>query len=217
MRIKYLLLATIAGAIVAADQAAKAYVHTRFELHESVRILEDFFAITYVRNPGAAFGFLGSSPPVFREIFFLSMPPVALLIILAIMRTVSNRDRLTIVSLSMVFGGAIGNYIDRIRFRYVIDYLDFHLSLPLLQRLHSGWASPILRAIGVGPDREWVYPAFNIADMAIVGGVGALLYVEFRKYREHRAALANDASSSGSPGESSGQREAERASASPRA
>jgi signal peptidase II len=192
MKIKYLLLATIAGAIVAADQAVKTYVHTHFELHESINVISDILSITYVRNPGAAFGFLGTSPQFFREIFFLSMPPIALLIILAILRTVTDRDRLTIVSLSMVFGGAIGNYIDRLRFRYVIDFLDFHMSVPLVQRLHGTILSPLLSLVGIGPGREWVYPAFNVADMAIVGGVGALLFVEFRKYRDSRAALAAD-------------------------
>jgi signal peptidase II len=56
--------------------------------------------------------------------------------------------------LSLVFGGAIGNYIDRLRFRYVIDFLDFHIQ------------------------KKYVWPAFNIADMAIVVGVGMLLYLE---------------------------------------
>lgn len=163
MKIKYLILLCIAGAIVTADQAVKLYVHTHFSLHESVEVIQNFFSLTYVQNPGAAFGFLAESAPVFREIFFLSMPPIALLIILAIMRGVSEVDRWTIVSLSMVFGGAIGNYIDRLRFRYVIDFLDFYL-------VKDG-------------KRVWTYPAFNIADMAIVCGVAILLFLEFTKHR----------------------------------
>lgn len=163
MRIKYLLLAAISGAIIAADQAVKMYVHTHFMLHETVDVISGLFNITYVRNTGAAFGFLADSAPWFREVFFLSMPPVALLIILMIMRGVLDSDRWTIVSLSMVFGGAIGNFIDRIRFRYVIDFLDFHIN------------------------KRYVWPAFNIADMAIVGGVGILLFLEFTKQRSKPA------------------------------
>lgn len=163
MKIKYLLLAAITGAIVTADQAAKMYVHTHFQLHESLEIIPNFFNLTYVRNPGAAFGLLGESHPVFREIFFLSMPPIALLIILGILRGVSSTDRWTITSLSLVFGGAIGNYIDRVRFRWVIDFLDFHIS------------------------RKYTWPAFNIADMAIVGGVGILLFLEFTRGRQKEA------------------------------
>lgn len=159
MKIKYLLLAAISGAIIAADQAVKMYVHTHFMLHESVEVIPGFFNLTYVRNTGAAFGFLADSPPWFREAFFLSMPPIALLIILAILRNVTDTDRWTIISLSMVFGGAIGNFIDRLRFRYVIDFLDFHIQ------------------------KKYVWPAFNIADMAIVGGVAILLFLEFTRHK----------------------------------
>jgi signal peptidase II len=159
MKIKYMILAAISGAIITVDQTVKVYIHTHFNLHESIEVIPNLFNLTYVRNPGAAFGFLAESHPMFRELFFLSMPPVALLIILAIMRSVQEVDRWTVVSLSMVFGGAIGNYIDRLRFRYVIDFLDFHI------------------------DRRYVWPAFNVADMAIVGGVAILLFLEFTKQK----------------------------------
>lgn len=170
MKIKYLLLAAISGAIITADQAVKMYVHTHFHLHESVEVIKGFFNLTYVRNEGAAFGFLADSHPVFREIFFLSMPPIALLIILAILRGVSEKDRLTICSLSLVFGGAIGNYIDRLRFRYVIDFLDFHIQ------------------------EKYTWPAFNIADMAIVGGVAVLLFLEFTRGKNRTEAASEDES-----------------------
>lgn len=171
MKIKYLLLAAISGAIVTADQAAKMYVHTHFRLNDTLEVIPRVFNITHVQNPGAAFGFLRDAPEVFREIFFLSMPPVALLIILAIMRGVAERDRWTIVSLSMVFGGAIGNYIDRLRFRYVIDFLDFTF------------------VFNTDPQNftKWSYPAFNIADIAIVCGVAILLLLEFTRTKQPEA------------------------------
>lgn len=137
------------------DQLVKVYVHTHFHLGESVIVIPNFFNLTYVRNFGAAFGFLAESHPSFREIFFLSMPPIALVIILGILRGVKDTDTKQIIALSSIFGGAIGNYIDRVRFRYVIDFLDFHLY------------------------NRWSWPAFNIADMAIVGGVGLLLLLMF--------------------------------------
>jgi signal peptidase II len=167
MKIKYQLLAAIAGAIITADQAVKMFVHTHFRLHESITVLSGFFNLTYVQNRGAAFGMLAESHPVFRDIFFLSMPPVAMLIILAILRGVPEKDRWMVASLSMVFGGAIGNYIDRLRFGYVVDFLDFHIQ------------------------DKYVWPAFNIADMAIVGGVAILLFLEFTKVRPTRV-LQND-------------------------
>lgn len=151
MKKKYLYLAVITGLLVAADQLVKMYIHTQFHLGESLVVIPNFFNLTYVRNFGAAFGFLAESHPTFREIFFLAMPPVALLIILAILRGVRDEDTRQIVALSSIFGGAIGNYIDRVRFRYVIDFLDFHLY------------------------NKYSWPAFNIADSAIVGGVFLLL------------------------------------------
>jgi signal peptidase II len=157
MKKKYLILAVVAGVIVALDQILKIYIHTHYQLGESLPILNGFFNITYVRNFGAAFGFLGDSHPAFREIFFLMTPPIALIIILLILRGVPDDDRLQTLALSGVFGGAIGNYIDRLRFRYVIDFLDFHIQ------------------------EKYTWPAFNIADMAIVGGVGLLLFLMYKE------------------------------------
>lgn len=155
MKKKYIWLVLVSGLLVALDQLVKAYIHTHFHLGESVSVIPNFFNLTYVRNFGAAFGFLAESHPSFRELFFLSMPPIALVIILGILRGVKDDDTRQIIALSSIFGGAIGNYIDRIRFRYVIDFLDFHLY------------------------NRWSWPAFNIADMAIVGGVGLLLLLMF--------------------------------------
>lgn len=161
MRLRYLLLVAIAGFVVTIDQLTKIYIHTHFQQYESVSIIHNLFNITYVRNPGAAFGFLAASHPSFREIFFLMMPPAALLIILAIMRSVTDTDRWQILALSLVFGGAVGNYIDRLRFRYVVDFLDF-----TYRYQDSAHHEQVL---------SW--PAFNVADSAIVSGVTILLFL----------------------------------------
>lgn len=163
MNLKYLLLGSISAAVIALDQASKIYVHTHFQLHESIDVINGLFNLTYVRNTGAAFGFLANSPEVFRELFFLSMPPIAMVIILWILKGVQEKDRLNIMALSLVFGGAIGNYIDRVRFRYVIDFLDFHIN------------------------KKWSWPAFNIADSAIVLGVMILLYLELTRAKVQTA------------------------------
>ncbi|MEK2688988.1 signal peptidase II [Bdellovibrio sp. GT3] len=155
MNKKYIWLVAISAFLIALDQVTKLYVHTHFHLGESVVVIPNFFNLTYVRNFGAAFGFLAESHPSFRELFFLSMPPIALIIILGILRGVKDDDTKQIIALSSIFGGAIGNYIDRIRFRYVIDFLDFHIY------------------------GKWSWPAFNVADMAIVGGVCLLLLLMF--------------------------------------
>jgi signal peptidase II len=151
MKFKYVFLIAWSTFAVALDQLTKLFIHTRFQLGESITVIENFFNITYVRNPGAAFGFLAESHPDFREAFFLTIPPVAMLIILIILKGVSDKDRWQIFALSSIFGGAIGNYIDRLRFRFVIDFLDFHLY------------------------HKYNWPAFNVADCAIVVGVMILM------------------------------------------
>lgn len=159
---KYIILIAFSALIVALDQLIKMYIHLHYQVGESVPVIPGFFNLTYVRNPGAAFGFLAQSHPEFRENFFLVMPPVALVIIMIIMRNVPDHDYLQIFSLSSVFGGAIGNYIDRIQFRYVIDYLDFH------------WKE------------LYTWPAFNVADSAIVAGVTILVVLMFFEGKTHR-------------------------------
>lgn len=170
---KYMILVLISCAMICLDQITKMYIHTQFNLGESITVIKDYFNITYVRNYGAAFGILAQSEATFREIFFLVMPPIALAIIISILRGVPENDRLQIVGLSLVFGGAIGNYIDRIRFRYVIDFLDFHL----------------------GNTYSW--PAFNVADSAIVCGVGILLLHMFI-YKEEKEASTEESTANGS-------------------
>ncbi|MBX7230702.1 MAG: signal peptidase II [Bdellovibrionales bacterium] len=160
MQKKYIILALTSSLIVALDQATKLYVHSHFQLGETIPVLTNFFNLTYVRNPGAAFGFLRESHETFRSLFFLSMPPLAMLTILGILRGVENTDNVQILALSHIFGGAIGNYIDRLRFGYVIDFLDFH------------WKE------------KYSWPAFNVADSTIVIGVCVLLLIMRRPNSE---------------------------------
>lgn len=150
---KFIFLMCISFFIIALDQMTKTYVHTQMQLHESKVIIENFFNFTYVRNFGAAFGFLAQMPELFRDIFFLSMPPMACALIIYIMTTLKENQTAQFVALSSIFGGALGNYIDRLHYRYVVDFLDFHIK------------------------GKYTWPAFNIADMAIVGGVCLLVYM----------------------------------------
>jgi signal peptidase II len=151
MKVKYLLLASISGATISLDQLTKMYIHTRFHLGEVHRVISGFFDITYVRNFGAAFGVMATTAQKYREPFFLLVPFVALIIIIMIMRGLQDSQKGQIFGLSLIFGGAIGNYIDRLRFKFVIDFLDFHYK------------------------EIYHWPAFNVADSAIVCGVGLLL------------------------------------------
>ncbi|MFK8138972.1 MAG: signal peptidase II [Bdellovibrionales bacterium] len=149
---KWTILLLISGLSIALDQVTKLMIYTNFRLGESVDVINNFFALTYVRNYGAAFGFLSNTPDWFRENFFLIVPPLAMLLILHILRKeVPDDDTWQILAYSSIFGGAIGNYIDRWQHGFVVDFLDFHYK------------------------NTWTYPAFNVADMSIVGGVGVLI------------------------------------------
>lgn len=149
----------LGGFIICLDQLTKIYIHTHFLEGESVPVLQNFFSITYVQNRAAAFGFLGSMSESFRTTFFLVVPPIAAVIIFLMLRSTPAKDLVSILSLSAIFGGAIGNYIDRLRYGFVVDFLDFFYG-----NAH--------------------YPAFNVADIAIVTGISVMILLEFLNSRK---------------------------------
>lgn len=153
---KFLYLIIITCLVVAIDQLTKMYITMNFRLHESYPVIKDLFHITYVRNTGAAFGIFRDAPLIFRTIFFLSLPPIAMLVIFFLLKASPEKDVLQNTALSMVFAGALGNYIDRVRYQYVVDFLDVHYK------------------------QVWSYPAFNVADISIVCGVILLFFFMIR-------------------------------------
>ena len=147
MKNKYLWLSAITAAVIALDQLTKQLVVRSFKLHESVPVIPGFFDLTYVRNPGAAFGFLAGAQGMWRSIFFITVSMVALAVILALVR--QSRERLPLIALALIGGGAVGNLVDRVRFGEVVDFIDWYY-------------------------RTYHWPTFNIADSAITIGVGLL-------------------------------------------
>lgn len=154
MKIKYLLLFLISGVGIVVDQWTKHVIHSRFAWGESIPVLKDFFSLTYVRNSGAAFGIMHKAPAYFRDPFFIAVPLVALFIIGFLFVRLPDAQKLTASALSLIFCGAIGNLIDRLRFGFVIDFLDFY------------W-------------KDYHWPAFNVADSCIVVGVSVLFIQSF--------------------------------------
>ncbi len=142
-----------AAAIVALDLATKAWVVAAFTLYESVPVIEGFFHLTYVRNPGAAFGLFASFGEGFRIPFFLGVTAVALGAILYFLARLEPGRPWTLAALTLVFGGAVGNLIDRVRWGEVVDFL------------HVFW-------------RDYHWPAFNVADSAITVGMTILILEE---------------------------------------
>lgn len=139
------------GTLVSFDQLTKFLVISNFHLGESLPILKDYFSLTLVHNPGAAFGILANLAPQWREPFFLIVPLVTLMIIMAVFIKLQEEQVISMYALSMIVGGAVGNLIDRLRLGYVIDFLDFHWKF------------------------QHHFPAFNVADSAITVGVALLL------------------------------------------
>ncbi len=144
------LMALIVSTVIILDQLTKWQVMRTMRLHESISIVPDLFSITYIRNSGAAFGILAGSHSGFRLVFFGITSALALALLGTIYVRLSPADWLGRVSVAAIFGGAVGNLIDRVQSGEVIDFLDFSL-------LGHHW------------------PAFNVADAAITVGVCFLI------------------------------------------
>lgn len=144
MQNRRILFAMISIVGIIIDQLTKIYIDRSMQLFDSIPVFENFFHITYVRNPGAAFSFLSNAS--WRLPFFITVSIIAAVVILVAFRKLRDDQRLAQISLAMIFSGAVGNLIDRVRLGEVIDFLDVH------------WYR-----------QHW--PAFNVADSLICVGV----------------------------------------------
>lgn len=136
--------------VVGLDQISKMYVSSVMSLHASHPVIDGFFNITYIRNPGAAFGFLANAAPMFRSLFLIIVSAAAIVMIMYFLAKNKSAAMLLTFSLSLILSGAVGNLLDRIRFGSVVDFLDFYIA-------------------------SYHWPAFNVADSAI--SVGAVLLI----------------------------------------
>jgi signal peptidase II len=146
----------LAIGIILIDQLTKTTVEQRFEFGD-VAPVTGFFNLVLTYNKGAAFSFLASASG-WQGGFLTAVAIVASIFILYLLAR-HGHQRLFSLALAMILGGAIGNLIDRIAYGHVIDFLDFH------------WGG-------------WHWPAFNLADSAIVGGAALLIVDELRRVRK---------------------------------
>ena len=151
---KYKMLLIFEGVLVFLDQATKLYVASHMTLYQSMEVIENFFQITYIRNPGAAFGILSGFKSPWLTLFFIFISLAAAVIILICYHKTPEHDRLSLISFALIISGAIGNFIDRVFYGEVIDFLYFH------------WY-------------EHYWPAFNVADSCITVGVSLLIWNTF--------------------------------------
>lgn len=154
-RWKLFSIIVIAGLLL--DQATKLYVDAKMILHQSIPLIDGIFSLTYLRNRGAAFSFLSNAS--WRIPFFIFVTIIAVSVIIVAMRKLKEEQRFAQVALAMIFSGAVGNLVDRVRLGEVIDFLDIY------------WRS-----------HHW--PAFNVADSLITVGVMMVALDMFRNDRE---------------------------------
>ena len=146
----------IMAAVTILDQLTKALVDRFMALHESHVLVDGLLRLTYVRNRGAAFGILSDAELPYQSLLFSAMSLAALAAIAIYAWRLPARSRLPRAALALIMGGAVGNLLDRLRLRYVIDFVDAHWGL-----------------------HHW--PAFNVADSAITVGV-VLLVVDMLRH-----------------------------------
>jgi signal peptidase II len=143
------LVLLLAGAITVLDQVTKVIVLERLVLGVPIPVINGLLSLTLVLNPGLAFGLLGGLPPAWRWLVaVLSLVALAVLARVAL-RVLPAGGPAGRVAIGLIFGGAVGNLIDRARFGAVVDFVDVH------------W-------------QGWHWPAFNVADSAITIGVALL-------------------------------------------
>ncbi len=150
-------LILVSGLIILTDQVTKYLVKINIVLYDQIVIIDNFFNLTHILNPGGAFGFLANSSPTLRKFVFLFLSALVAIFVLWFYIRSALEFRFLSYGLALIFGGAIGNLIDRFIYGKVIDFLDFYVGT-------SHW------------------PAFNVADSAINVGMGILIYnIIFKK------------------------------------
>lgn len=140
----------IAFLVVVLDRATKLVVAKDISLHGGIQVIPGFFRITHVENTGAAFGLFADSPGQWKVAMLVLFSVVALVVVFGLLWKSKHTMTTTGIGLALILGGAIGNLWDRLISGRVVDFLLFYIG-------HYQW------------------PAFNVADSAIVVGAGLLV------------------------------------------
>jgi signal peptidase II len=141
----------IAVAVLLLDRLSKRLVARELSLHDSITVIKRVFYITHVENSGAAFGLFADSPSGWKIFLLVIFSIVALVIVVALLWRNSQTMTATAVGLSLILGGALGNLWDRLLSGRVVDFLLVYIG-------------------------SYQWPAFNVADSAIVVGASLLVF-----------------------------------------
>jgi signal peptidase II len=143
--------------VVLLDFVTKFMVQQHMRLYQQVDVIGDYLRLTYIHNPGAAFGIHVGD---YSRIIFLVLSVVALAALAAMYWSTPARDKVRLTAISLICAGAIGNLIDRVRSAQgVVDFID----------------------VGIG-DLRW--PVFNVADIAVTTGAIFLALSLWQEDRE---------------------------------
>jgi signal peptidase II len=161
MRKSFKIALPLALGVILLDQATKLLIVENVTLYTTRPVVPGFFNIVHVLNRGAAFGFLNRTDIQWQTYFFFAAAALAVIIIFHLLRMAGDDNKLLILGLGSILGGAIGNLIDRIRTGEVVDFLDFYY-------------------------KSYHWPAFNVADIGIFLGSLALLAAFYRMRRPRK-------------------------------
>jgi signal peptidase II len=148
--ISRLIYAAIFLLVFWGDQTSKAVVQNAIPLRAVVPVIPRFFNLTHTQNSGAAFGLFSDSPAAWKTALLIVVSAGLLSAVVVIVWRTRQLQWETGVGLSLIFGGALSNLLDRVRYGHVVDFLDFYF-------------------------RTYHWFTFNLADSAIVAGAGFLI------------------------------------------
>ena len=159
VRLPYILLVAVTLCL---DRWSKSLIESRLNLNESVSVIDGLFNITYVRNTGVAFGIFSSISSPSKSMLLSVFTAIAVIVVVVYSFRSPARNRILQIALGFILGGALGNLYDRVRFGYVIDFIEFYY-------------------------RSYQWPSFNVADSAISAGVVLLAFEILRNETHTRA------------------------------
>jgi signal peptidase II len=154
-RLPYVLLVIF---IILLDRWTKWLVDTRLFLNQTIQVIDGFFNITYVQNTGVAFGILDAVQSSMKSSILALLTIGAIIAVLIYAWRTPLSQKLLQAALSLILAGALGNLYDRVRYGYVIDFIEVYF-------------------------RTYRWPSFNVADSAITTGVALLAIEMFRDER----------------------------------
>ena len=159
MKNKYLYLLILSNVMIILDQVTKFMVATKIPLYYSIEVIHGLLNITHVRNSGVAFGLFADQNLEYKALIFVVVSAVAAVAILVIFYQSPEAKILANTGLILIFSGAVGNMIDRVVHKEVIDFVDIYF-------------------------RNFHWPAFNVADSCITIGVTMMIIDLFKHHPE---------------------------------